>query len=540
MSASVDLKQLAVAREPSQPRGRRRRLFSRYVFPGCVVLGFLGMLAWAARDRLLAARPVTVVPVVVMRAEVRQAGTPLFRAAGWVQPRPVPVLVPALAEGVIEQLLVVEGQDVQAGQVVARLVDTDARLAVEQADFDVRLRAAELAGAQAELKAARLRLERPAHLQAPVAEAEAILIAAQDELARLPFAIRTAQAEAQYARQELERKKSAGDAVAGRLLQQAQSRCDAAISNVEDLQGRSPRLESRVSSLRKRCAALQSQLDLRIDEARQVAETEARVAACQARLQQGHLALTTRQLALERMVVKAPASGRVLQLLAGPGSRVTGVGSGRSAEAAGGNSVASLYDPAMLQIRTDVRLEDVPRIRPGQLARIETASVEGMLEGEVLYATSVANVQKNTLEVKVAIRNPTPNVRPEMLAQVTFLAPHDPDAAMKVSEQKERLLAPRSLVQSEGESTFAWVAEAGDVARRRSVKLGEGSHGDLVEVVDGLQVTDRLIAGGREGLKDGSKIRVAGEEQTLGIGAMPGQETAGQGRITQKQHKKAS
>ena len=63
-----------------------------------------------------------VVPVHVARAEVQQAGTPLFKAAGWVEPRPTPILVAALASGVVERLLVVEDQAVETGQPVAELV----------------------------------------------------------------------------------------------------------------------------------------------------------------------------------------------------------------------------------------------------------------------------------------------------------------------------------------------------------------------------------------------------------------------------------
>jgi HlyD family secretion protein len=77
-----------------------------------VIFGFLTMLGWAARERFLSAKPVTVVPVVVTRAKVHQAAAPLFQAAGWVEPRPTPVLVSALAEGVVDQLLVVESQPI--------------------------------------------------------------------------------------------------------------------------------------------------------------------------------------------------------------------------------------------------------------------------------------------------------------------------------------------------------------------------------------------------------------------------------------------
>ena len=77
----LDLKQLAVRREEHGPSrlAPKRRVFSRYVLPGVLVAGFVGMLGWAARDAYLPRRPVTVVPVLVSVADVQMAGTPLFK-----------------------------------------------------------------------------------------------------------------------------------------------------------------------------------------------------------------------------------------------------------------------------------------------------------------------------------------------------------------------------------------------------------------------------------------------------------------------------
>src|SRR6266508_5678778 len=98
MNANVDLRQLAVRQDEASPRPpvRRRHLLARCVLPGAVLLGFVGFVAWAARDSLLPSKPVTVVPVMTTRSELQQEGTPLFQAAGWVEPRPTPVLATAL------------------------------------------------------------------------------------------------------------------------------------------------------------------------------------------------------------------------------------------------------------------------------------------------------------------------------------------------------------------------------------------------------------------------------------------------------------
>src|SRR5690606_22719854 len=132
--------------------------------------------------------------------------------------------------------------------------------------------------------------------------------------------------------------------------------------------------------------------------------------AAEARVQQAELAVRVARLRLERMVVKAPVTGRVLSLVAQPGSRVMGLDPGGEHRA---STVVTLYDPQMLQVRADVRLEDVPRVLPGQPVKIETVSSSEPLEGEVLYATSQANIQKNTLEVKIAVKSPPATIRPE-------------------------------------------------------------------------------------------------------------------------------
>src|SRR5690606_39113248 len=109
-----DLRELALERpdkaKPAKPR--KRPYLSRYVVPAVIVMGFAALLGWSLREQFARQRPVTVVPVVVTRAEVQQEGTALFQAAGWIEPRPTATNVAALTEGVVESLLVVEGQDV--------------------------------------------------------------------------------------------------------------------------------------------------------------------------------------------------------------------------------------------------------------------------------------------------------------------------------------------------------------------------------------------------------------------------------------------
>lgn len=516
MSSTLDLQQLTVNRaQPQQPKVKRRRhLMTRYVWPLGMLLAFAGLLAWSAQASFRAAAPVTIVPVIVARAEVQQAGTPLFQAAGWLEPRPTPVMVSALAEGVVDELLVVQGQEVQKGDPLATLIDADARIALEDAEAALDLQQAECEGARAALDAARTKLQFPLELQAAVADAEAMLAKVKGELANLPFAIRAAEPRAELAEREFERKRRLKDAVAGKLLQQAESEYFAAKAALDELKSRRPLLERQVETLQDKCDSLRKQLELKTDQTRQVAEAEAALKVALARCAQAELAVKAARLRLERMTIRAPISGRVLALNASPGRRLMGLSPASERDA---SLVVSLYDPSKLQVRTDVRLEDVHQVQIGAPVQIETAAAKRAVTGEVLSITSSADVQKNTLEVKVAVSNPPSTVRPEMLARVTFLAPkveEEPDE----DEQHLRMLIPRQLVTPSGDSATVWIVDQREgVARQRSVKLGKAGTEELIEVLEGLTVTDKLIVAGREGLEDGSRVKITAEDSTIGV-----------------------
>jgi RND family efflux transporter MFP subunit len=511
MNANVDLRQLAVRRDnPASPSPRRRtHLLTRYLLPAAVLLGFAAVAAWSMRDALLPRRPVTVVPVLSTRAEVRAGGTPLFQAAGWVEPRPTPVLVTALTEGVIDRLLVVEGQEVRAGEPVARLVEDDARLALHSAEADVRLQSAELASAGAALAAARTNLAHPAQLQAALAEAEAMLAQKETERAVLPAQVKAAESRLALAQASNDIQKRAARASSESQLREAESAEQVAAAAAEELKKREARLPHEVDALTRKRDALRKRLELKVEETYHLAEAKARVEAAEARCEQCAVALAAARLRLDRMTVRAPAAGRVLALLARPGTRLMGLVPGSLQDA---SNVVSLYDPARLQVRADVRLEDVPHVQPGQPVQIETPAVPGgALAGEVLGATSQADVQKNTLQVKVAVTAPPPTLRPDMLVQVTFLSVAAPEKDEPPASAL-RLLVPRALVEASEGGARVWLADQlAGVARQRAVRLGPAA-GDLVEVVEGLNPGDRLISGGRDGLREGQRIDVTGED----------------------------
>jgi HlyD family secretion protein len=515
MTSEVDIKQLAIVRSetPAKSVRRRPRVLTRYVIPGALIVGFAAVAVWAAQDMLSPPQPVWVVPVLASQSNVQSEGTPLFQAAGWIEPRPTPIRVPALAPGVVERLLVVQDQLVKAGEPVAELVKQDAQLHYDRANADVRLSEAEKRKSRADLKAARTRLQQPVHLKAALGESQATLAEIATALKNLPFEIKRAAAQLEFAEADYQGKLSSQGAVAGRAVKESKSVVDSARAMLDELKGRSQSLEDQRTALVARRDALKTQLELLADENQAHETAEANIAAAEARLQQAKVALAEAKLRLDRMVVRAPVDGRVYQLMAYPGTNLTG---GMSPIAtADGSTVVTLYQPESLQVRVDVRFEDIPKVTLGQTVQINNAALPSPVSGHVLFVSSEANIQKNTLQVKVGIDSPQAVLKPEMLVDVTFLSPKPAETGTGVVE-KTRIYLPQSLVLRDDTGAYVWLADQSrGRVRKTEVAPGKPLAGGLIEIGDGLSVGSRVIARGYENLKDGQRIQVVSEDATV-------------------------
>ena len=494
------------------------------MLPGAIVVGFISLFGWAAQESFLPSQAVTITPVIVTRAEVQQAGTPLFQAAGWIEPRPTAVIVPALAPGVVEKVFVVEGQQVEPGQPVATLNDVDAKLLVQQAEASLRLADADVQNAESNLIAARTALEKPNDLKAALADAESLLAETNLTLGNLPFLIQAATNRKQLALESLNRKRPASEALPGRVIREAEGELAAAESALAELESRGPTLVLQAAALDRKRGALAEQLQLMSEPKRVVAGAGAALAAAKARRDQAQLSVDGARIMLDRMTIRAPMAGRVLTVDARPGSRLAGMD---PLSQQSSSVVLSLYDPQLLQVRVDVRLEDVPQVRVGQPATIETAALTAPLSGTVSWVTTRADIQKNTLQVKVAIDKPPSVITPEMLGQVTFLAAPQENPTEESEQDQLRLLIPRSLVLESNGGSAVWVADTlRGVAHLQPVQLGKAGTDQLVEVAEGIDPTMKLIVAGRESVNNGKRIRITGEDSSFGSAGGGGAGTA--------------
>lgn len=188
-----------------------------------------------------------------------------------------------------------------------------------------------------------------------------------------------------------------------------------------------------------------------------------------------------------------------------PGSKVVVL-----SDNAGSARVLSLYDPARLQVRVDVPLADAAKVSAGQQAEIVVEVLpERRFSGTVSRVLHEANVQKNTLEVKVEVADPDPKLRPEMLARVKFLAKPSPGS----DKESHRVFAPERAIQGSGANATAWIVRIAGADRGTvysvPVKPGAVKIEGWVDVLDGLQSGDLVITSSAEDLRNGKKVNVA-------------------------------
>ncbi|HYE02653.1 MAG TPA: efflux RND transporter periplasmic adaptor subunit [Phycisphaerales bacterium] len=501
-----------------------RRWQTRVLVPALLVLGLAALLAIAGRSALTPALAVRVLPVIV-KADGSAGGTDgggagagelVSQAAGWIEADPYAVSVPALSEGVVREVLVLEGDAVEAGDVVARLIDEDARIALGGAEAELAEAEAELQSARAELAAAQTRWDNPVDREGLVAGTRAMLDEARAELAQLPAMIGERAARAGEMRDELERKERLAEirGVAAGELARLRLRLEAEEAGLEAARKNEGVLRAKVAQREAELRAATEELRLRVDEARMLALARAGVSLAEARVGRARWARDEAALRLARTEVVAPVAGVVLERIAEPGSRVMLGGEG------GGGAILRLFDPGKLQVRADVPLAEASGVGPGQRAEVVVDALpERVFEGVVTRVVGQANIQKNTLQVKVALRDPAPQLRPEMLARVRLFG-RGPEggaaAAGAGSAGPERVLAPRAgLFEVAGDAARAWVVDkARSAATLRQVALAPGAgsgSGEWVRVESGLWPGDQLIEPGTPGLREGRRVRVAGE-----------------------------
>jgi HlyD family secretion protein len=487
-----------------------RRWKTRLLLPGCILAAFLGLAGYAFRSALWPRRLVSVMPVVTKEGG-EPSGTLMFQAAGWVEPDPFPTHISALTDGVVREVLVREGQQVKAGDVVARLVDDDARLALKLAEAELHHRTGHLEILKATLRAAQLEWDNPVDREKAVAQAAASEAEAKAELIKSDSEIDVEENRLKELEEQLRREDIAAAANAIPDFQRIQTRLklNTQRATLASIRANVDVLKAKLTEAQADLRAAQENLRLRISEKRALEEADGGVCEADGQIKMSEVMVEQARLKLERTEIRSPVDGVVMQRLAEPGGKLMMQMDEKSSA-----QVARLYNPEKLQVRTDVPLADAARVGVGQQARVTVEVLrDKVFNGTVSRIVNEADIQKNTIQVKVALLDPSPELKPEMLARVQFLSA---ESATKSTESRHRIYALESAIEKNGGQGTAWVVDKGrGTALQRPVTLGSARIDGWIEITEGLQPGDALIVGDRSGLRDGDAVRFVEEQNVV-------------------------
>jgi RND family efflux transporter MFP subunit len=195
---------------------------------------------------------------------------------------------------------------------------------------------------------------------------------------------------------------------------------------------------------------------------------KARYQSAQAALAQAQAQVSEAATMKGYTVVKAPATGVVAGRQAAVGDL-----------AQPGQTLATLYDPTLLQVEGEVNDSYREQVKVGEIARVSVPAVKFAADLPIAEIFPISAPGSRTFKVRTGMLH-NPALMPGMFAQLALsLGP------------SRGILIPQGAVSTVGQLTMVQAA-IDQTSQLRQVKLGR-QIGDQVEVLAGLQAGDRII-----------------------------------------------
>jgi RND family efflux transporter MFP subunit len=222
------------------------------------------------------------------------------------------------------------------------------------------------------------------------------------------------------------------------------------------------------------------------------------VAAAEAALKAAIAALEGATALLEYTLIRAPFNAVVLTKDADIGDIVTPLGAAANAKAA----VVTIADMTSLEVEADVSESNLSRIKPGQPCEIQLDALPDLrFRGEIHMIVPTADRSKATVMVKVRFIDKDSRILPEMSAKVAFLS-----RPVTGDEKRPRIALNQAAVINRKNLKEVFIVKGGRVVET-PISLG-GPMGDMIEVLEGVKVGDRVVLNPSDRLKNGSKIKI--------------------------------
>ncbi len=184
--------------------------------------------------------------------------------------------------------------------------------------------------------------------------------------------------------------------------------------------------------------------------------------------------------AAERLSVRAPRSGVVIDLSAAPGEFAKSLDNS--------NPLCTIADLSSVWAVGDVYEKDFASLTVGDSAEVTVNAYPGLTRhGRITAIGSALDTTTRTLKVRVVLANPGTRLKPDMFAVIRAVR------AVRAS-----VVVPEAAVVREGSSAFVYVQTSPGHFARRAVTLGRDAEGHQQEVVSGLAPGDTVVVDGAE------------------------------------------
>ena len=199
--------------------------------------------------------------------------------------------------------------------------------------------------------------------------------------------------------------------------------------------------------------------------------------------------------AIARKTIRAPFTGVL-------GIRQVSLGQYLAA----GQAIVSLQSLSPIYVNFGVPQQETSKVIPGHVLRVTNSELPGMgFTGRIIAIDSVINEQTRNIQVQAVVTNKDNKLRPGMFVQVELPLgkPHDviplPASAINYAPYGDSVFVVTDMKDPKG-NTYRGV-------RQQVVKI-EGSRGDQVAIVSGINPGDEIVSAGAFRLRNGAPIQV--------------------------------
>jgi membrane fusion protein (multidrug efflux system) len=203
---------------------------------------------------------------------------------------------------------------------------------------------------------------------------------------------------------------------------------------------------------------------------------------------------------IARKTIRAPFSGIL-------GIRQVNLGQYLSA----GEAIVSLQSLNPIYVNFGVPQQSATQVRVGSVLRVSSNDVGGIkFSGRVTAIDSVVNEATRNVQVQATLANPGSKLRPGMFVQVQMVTGADrpvialPTTAINYAPYGDSVYVVSDLKDPSGK-TYRGV-------RQQFVKL-EGSRGDQVAVISGVNPGDEVVSSGVFKLRNGAAVQINNKVQ---------------------------